>query len=84
MDMPIDIPAELDGILARSPDILSGAVRFVGTRVLVQALFDTILCGKSVEYFLEDFPEVNPDHAHAVVAWEQNKVRASLGLDKAS
>ncbi|HLP00127.1 MAG TPA: DUF433 domain-containing protein [Fimbriimonas sp.] len=77
----MNIPPELEGILVSTPGVLSGAVRFVGTRVLVQALFDTIICGESVEYFLKDFPEVSREQAMAVLTWEQNKVRESLGLE---
>lgn len=77
------VPPELDGILESTHGVLSGAVRFSGTRVLVQALLDTIMCGESVEYFLADFPEVSREQALAVIAWEQNKVRESLGLAKA-
>jgi len=77
------IAKELEGILESTPGVLSGAARFTGTRVLVQALLDTIMCGESVEYFLADFPEVSREHALAVIAWEQNQVRESLGLAKA-
>jgi len=78
------IPTELLGVLESTPNTLSGAIRFVGTRVPVQALLDTILCGESVDYFLIDYPDVTREQALQVVAWEQNKVRASLGLDLAS
>lgn len=79
----MEIPAELKGVLVSSPGTLSGAVRFVGTRVLVQSLLDTIIGGESVEYFLTDFPEVTREQAMAVITWEQNKVRQSLGLELA-
>ena len=79
----VTIPAELEGKLESTSEVLSGAVRFVGTRVLVQSLLDTIFCGESVDYFLADYPEVTREQAMAVIAWEQNQVRESLGLDKA-
>jgi len=78
------IPAEMEGTIATDPEILSGAVRFKGTRVPVQALLDTIIGGESVDYFLDDFPDVTREQALIFLKWEQNRVRAELGLDLAS
>ncbi len=78
------IPQELTDILASDDEILSGAVRFKGTRLPVQALLDTILCGENVDYFLDDFPDVTRQQALAVLRWEQNKVRHELGVEPAS
>ena len=36
----MSIPPELQDVLAAQPEIISGAVRFKGTRVPVQALID--------------------------------------------
>jgi uncharacterized protein (DUF433 family) len=72
------IPKELLGVLAADPEILSGAVRFKGTRVPVQALLDTLICGESVGYFIDDFPDVSKDQALAVLRWEQNLVLTNL------
>jgi uncharacterized protein (DUF433 family) len=41
-----------------SPDILSGAPVFTGTRVPIKNLFDYLEAGDSLEKFLEDFPAV--------------------------
>ncbi|HWD40463.1 MAG TPA: DUF433 domain-containing protein [Fimbriimonas sp.] len=78
------IPQELTDILASDDEILRGAVRFKGTRLPVQALLDTILCGENVDYFLDDFPDVTRQQALAVLRWEQNKVRHELGVEPAS
>jgi uncharacterized protein (DUF433 family) len=75
------IPRELRHILASDPEIISGAVRFKGTRVPVQALLDTIWGGETVDYFIDDFPDVTKSQAMAVLTWEQNKVRKTLGLE---
>ncbi len=75
------IPKELEGILIATPDTLHGAVRFVGTRVPVQALLDTLTRGLPVSDFLEGFPNVTPDHAYAVVRWEQNQARRTFGVE---
>lgn len=79
-----DIPPQLTGILVSSADTLSGAVRFVGTRVPVQALLDTLMCDHSIEFFLEGFPGVTRVQAEAVLRFEQNHVRELFGLELAS
>ena len=45
-------------IINRDPDILGGTPVFVGTRVPVQALFDYLEAGDSLDEFLDDFPSV--------------------------
>lgn len=75
------IPRELEGILVPSADTLSGAVRFAGTRVPVQALLDTLTHGLPVSDFLEGFPDVSAEQANAVVAWEQREARRTFGLE---
>ena len=80
----VEIPFQLQGILVSTPDTLSGAVRFVGTRVPVQALLDTLMCNHTIEYFLEGFPGVTKEQAEAVLKFEQNHVRQLFGLELAS
>ena len=60
----MDLPEPLITI---SPDYLSGAPIFTGTRVPVQALFDYIEGGDPLDEFLEDFPDVTREHAIAVL-----------------
>jgi uncharacterized protein (DUF433 family) len=74
------IPLELQGVLASDPNIISGAVRFRGTRVPVQALIDT-LDGGTVEEFLDGWPDVTREQAEAVVRWEQNHARQIFGIE---
>ena len=45
-------------LVSRDPEIMSGALCFTGTRVLVQNLFDYLEGSSSIEDFLEDFPSV--------------------------
>ena len=53
--------------LSRDPEIMSGALCFKGTRVLVQALLDYLEGSSSLEDFLEDFPSVSREAAIAVL-----------------
>ena len=45
-------------ILTSSPDVLSGAPVFAGTRVPVQSLIDYLEGGETIDDFLESFPTV--------------------------
>ena len=54
-------------LITRSPDRLSGAVVFAGTRVPVQTLFDYLEGGDTLGVFLEDFSSVTLEHAAAVL-----------------
>ncbi|NEX16311.1 MAG: hypothetical protein C1943_06705 [Halochromatium sp.] len=48
----------LSTVAHRDPEILSGAVVFIGTRVPVNSLFDYLEAGESLEEFLRQFPSV--------------------------
>jgi uncharacterized protein (DUF433 family) len=60
--MPVPSP-----LITRSPDRLSGAAVFAGTRVPVQTLIDYLQAGDPLDAFLEDFPSVSREHAVAVL-----------------
>ena len=55
-------------LVSRDPEIMSGALCFTGTRVLVQNLFDYLEGSSSIEDFLEDFPSVQREQIVAVLA----------------
>src|SRR5436189_415031 len=54
-------------VVSRSPDVMSGAAVFVGTRVPAQSLLDYLAGGHSLEEFLEDFPTVGREQAVALL-----------------
>jgi uncharacterized protein (DUF433 family) len=54
-------------IISRSPDVMSGAPVFAGTRVPVQSLIDYLAGGHPLEEFLEDFPTVSREQALALL-----------------
>jgi uncharacterized protein (DUF433 family) len=56
-----------DSPVHSDPEILGGAVVFVGTRVPASALLDYLEGGDSLEDFLEDFPTVTRDQAIAAL-----------------
>jgi uncharacterized protein (DUF433 family) len=57
----------LVGITQKDPDVLSGTLVFVGTRVPVRSLFDYIEGGDSIEEFLRQFPSVKKEQTIAVL-----------------
>ena len=61
------IEGELRTVLVSTPNILSGAVRFSGTRVPVQVLLDSLAHGHAIDYFLEGYPGVSREQVEAVV-----------------
>jgi uncharacterized protein (DUF433 family) len=48
----------MDNVVSINPKVLGGTPVFVGTRVPVESLFDYLKRGRSVDYFLEQFPTV--------------------------
>jgi len=70
----------------RDPEIMSGALRFTGTRVPVKNLHDYLAGCSSLENFLEDFPTVSRERAVAVLESAHESlaaegfVRCSQGL----
>ena len=78
------IPDELRDVLVQTPDTLSGAVRFQGTRVFVLCLLDTLRSGASVDDFLEGYPDVSREQALAVIRWQQDAARVFFGVDRAA
>jgi uncharacterized protein (DUF433 family) len=51
------------------PNILGGTPCFTGTRVPVQSLFDYLLAGRTIEYFLAQFPTVERWHVEGVLEY---------------
>jgi uncharacterized protein (DUF433 family) len=64
---------DLKGIVHSDPNIMGGTPVFVGTRVPLQNLFDSLEGGESIEDFLDGFPSVKREHVIAVI--EAGKLR---------
>jgi uncharacterized protein (DUF433 family) len=63
-------------VIERNPEIVSGAWVFRGTRVPVDALFQNLKDGASIDEFLEWFPGVTRFQVESLLDYEQ----ASLNL----
>ena len=63
--------------VTRSPDRVSGAWVFQGTRVPVEALFENLESGARLEEFLTWFPGVARDQAEAVLEHAARSLRVA-------
>ncbi len=58
-----------------NPNILGGTPVFMGSRVPIRSLFDYLMHGRTVDYFLEQFPTVRREQVDALL--EDAKVIAT-------
>ena len=63
-------------LVSRNPEIMSGALCFTGTRVLVKNLFDYLEGASTLESFLEDFPSVSREKAISVLEAARERLSA--------
>ena len=54
-------------VISTNPKILGGTPVFAGTRVPAESLFDYLKHGRSIDYFLEQFPTVRRDQVEALL-----------------
>ena len=67
----------MNTVIVRDPEVMSGEPTFRGTRVLVRTLFDYIEAGHSLDRFLEGFPTVGRDMALQAVGEAKESLLAS-------
>jgi uncharacterized protein (DUF433 family) len=72
---PVEVSMQAT-LVSRNPEIMSGALVFTGTRVLVKSLFDYLEGGESIEEFLDDFPTVEKPHATSVLEMARETIGA--------
>lgn len=60
----MELPPE---IMSFSPDVMSGAQVFAGTRVPIKNMLDYLGGGQTLEEFMEDFPTVSEAQIFAVL-----------------
>ena len=56
-----------DAVIVKNPKILGGTPVFRGTRVPLQALFDSLEGGETLEEFLQGYPLVSREMAIAAL-----------------
>jgi uncharacterized protein (DUF433 family) len=53
--------------ISTDPNVMHGTPCFAGTRVPVTNLFELLAHGRTIEYFLEQFPAVRPEQVLTVL-----------------
>lgn len=66
-------------IITSSPDVMSGAPVFAGTRVPVQTLLDYLKGGDSIDEFLEGFPTVTREQVIAFLEEAEEQIIKMVG-----
>jgi uncharacterized protein (DUF433 family) len=66
---------DVHDVLSSDPEIVSGAIVFKGTRVPVEAFFENLAAGMSLEEFLDNFPTVEKSQAEAVLLLASHDVK---------
>ena len=61
-------PIEAKSVVHSDPYISGGTPVFQGTRVPVRSLFDYLDGGDTIDEFLEQFPSVSKEQAHAALS----------------
>ena len=54
-------------VVSINPNVLGGTPVFAGTRVPVDSLFDYLKRGRTIDYFLEQFPTVSRDQVESLL-----------------
>ena len=57
----------MSDVLAINPAVLGGTPVFAGTRVPAESLFDYLKRGRTLDYFLEQFPTVRREQAEGLL-----------------
>jgi len=78
MSAGTEIKTTAGGLVVSNPGILGGTPVFCGTRLPVQALFDYLADGLSLDYFLETFEGVTREEARAVLRYGWERIAAGL------
>ena len=64
-------------VVEQSPEKVTGAWLFKGTRVPVSALFQNLESGSTIDEFLEWFPGVGREQVVAVLKYTESSLAAS-------
>ncbi len=78
------IPDELKGVLSQNPNIMSGSICFVGTRIPVKILLDNHREGVPIVEFMDAYPDISSDQIQAVLDWQDKQSKVVLGIEVAS
>ncbi len=66
----------MSGVVNIDPEILGGTPVFSGSRVPIESLFDYLKRGRSIDYFLEQFPTVRREQVEELLETAKAKAVA--------
>lgn len=69
-------PHGLDQLVSSSPDVMGGSTVFRGTRVPLEAVFDNLASGLSLDEVLDEFPTLDRDDVTAVLRLMPDAIRS--------
>jgi uncharacterized protein (DUF433 family) len=58
----------MQSIVSSNPNVLGGTPVFAGTRVPIESLFDVLKHGRTIDYFLEQFPTVEREQVESLLS----------------
>jgi uncharacterized protein (DUF433 family) len=61
--------------ITTDPDVLHGAIRFVGTRIPVTVVLDNLADGAAPAEILDQYPGLRPEHVPAALAYAADLAR---------
>jgi uncharacterized protein (DUF433 family) len=61
--------------ITTDPDVLHGAIRFVGTRIPVTVVLDNLADGAAPAEILGQYPGLRPEHVPAALAYAADLAR---------
>jgi uncharacterized protein (DUF433 family) len=64
----------MPSVVSTNPNVLGGTPVFCGTRVPVESLFDYLKRGRTIDYFLEQFPTVKREQVELLL--DEAKVKS--------
>jgi uncharacterized protein (DUF433 family) len=69
---------KISDVLSADPEVMSGAVVFKGTRVPIEALFENLADGMSLDDFFDNFPTVERSQVEAVLKLATEDLKRAL------
>lgn len=66
----------MESIVSKNPNVLGGTPVFAGSRVPVESLFDYLKRGRSIDYFLVQFPTVSRSQVEQLLEEVKNQALA--------
>ncbi|MDP3898462.1 MAG: DUF433 domain-containing protein [Mesorhizobium sp.] len=68
-------PISEDELFESKPDVVSGALVFRGTRIPVEAFFENLAAGLSLDELLDSYPAVGRERAEAAILLASRRLR---------